>query len=236
MLIKILNNFKREIHSEELIDQLKRVDPNNTKMVKFEMYIRDTFDNLENPMILENNDLGSEFKEIKQLYEIEKKMWTHLAKNLNDSLSYELFYQLIYPQEFPEVKDVHETFTFNVYDTDKSGFLSVQEFLDYSKDVDDSIVKIEQNKFTGKIDLNSDNKVDLEEFKEWVKQDIANFDQIIEDEKNYLLKCCDNNKNGNLNKQEVESNCESFLHSLITNYSLDLKENDDLSNSLRDEL
>ena len=145
--------------------QVKRIDPQSTNKIKFESYLKDIFDYLDDVKILENENLSDEYKEMKQLYKIEKEMWIHLANSTDQTLDYETFYKIIFPEEFPEIESFNEVVTFKAYDSDNDSFWSVQEFLDYSKDVDESIVNIVKNKFTKQIDLNSDNKLDLDEFK-----------------------------------------------------------------------
>ncbi|CAF0704559.1 unnamed protein product [Brachionus calyciflorus] len=215
----------KDLHYEEMMMQVKRIDPQSTNKIKFESYLKDIFDYLDDVKILENENLSDEYKEMKQLYKIEKEMWIHLANSTDQTLDYETFYKIIFPEEFPEIESFNEVVTFKAYDSDNDSYLSVQEFLDYSKDVDESIVNIVKNKFTKQIDLNSDNKLDLDEFKIWNKQVISSLGQIINDEKNYLINCCDEDKSGSWIRSEIENNCESFMNSLITNYSMDLKEN-----------
>lgn len=77
--------------------------------------------------------MDSEFKELKNLYEIEKQKWIHLSSSLETSLTFDQFYQFIYTEEFPNIREFEESITFNVYDQDKNGYLSVDEFMENSR-------------------------------------------------------------------------------------------------------
>lgn len=107
----------------------------------------------------------------------------------------------------------------------------------YKLDVDETIVQLKENTFTKTIDLNEDNKLDLFEFKAWHKQIVPSLEQIVDEEKLFLFNCCDEDKNHVLDRFEIEKNCESFSSSLLTNYGLDLEQDqENLNTKIVDEL
>lgn len=215
--------------------QLAKIDLKKKKKINFQDYIKNIFEEIDDVKSLEDESIGDDANDLKKLFIIEKNMWMHLAGGVDKEMDYETFYQLTYPHEFPDIKLINERFIFEAYDTDKNGFLSVDEFLEYSKDVENTIVNKKMKKFTNKIDLDADNQLSISEFQIWNKEINPSLNEIINDEKNYLLNCCDENNDLNLSQVEVEKNCESFLHSLITNYSLDIKRGSNAAN-LKEEL
>lgn len=225
----------RELNLEDMKNQLAIIDPNDEKKIKFQDYIKNIFEEIDDVQSLEDESIEDDAKELKKLYLIEKNMWTHLVGSVDKEMDYEIFYQLIYPHEFANLKSVNERLIFETYDADKNGYLSVDEFLEYSKDVDDTIINQKVKKFTKKIDFDADNQLNFSEFQIWNKQITPSLNEIINDEKNYLLNCCDENNDLNFSQVEVEKNCESFLQSFITNYSLDIKKESNERN-LKEEL
>ncbi|RNA31831.1 Calumenin precursor (Crocalbin) [Brachionus plicatilis] len=213
----------KELNLEEMDKQLAKIVPGQEKKISFEAHVKNVFEEIDDLNSLDAPSTDEDTKDLKILFTIEKNMWIHLAGGVDQKMDLEKFYQLTYPHEFPEIKTLNERLTFEAYDTDKNGFLSVDEFLEFSKDVDETIVKEKRKKFTKKIDLNADNRLDLNEFKKWNQLIAPSLTEIINDERNYLLNCCDENDDLKFNQVEVDRNCESFLHSLVTNYSLDIR-------------
>lgn len=132
------------------------------------------------------------------------------------------FYEFLFADESPRLSGLEKEITFRSYDTDGDGYLSFDEFSVAIQDFDESIVLAK--KFTSKIDLNGDSRLDLEEFKNWYQ--VPSKEKIIEEETVYILRSCDANKNGYLERGEVEESCDKLARSqLIINREITAYEN-----------
>lgn len=133
------------MHQDELNQQINRLDTNRTGLIEFKVYIRDAFDNLYDDDILEktSNQLSQvsslesgsvsvddEFKELKDLYNMEKEKWYFVSSN-SEFLTHEQFYQFVFAEEFQAVRDFEASRTFANVDSNKNGFISVDEFIEH---------------------------------------------------------------------------------------------------------
>lgn len=75
-----------------------------------------------------HHETEDEYAEIKRLYLIEKQKWYFVSEN-SDNLSYEQFYQFVYSEEFPFIRDYELHLMFNSLDSNKDGYLSIKEFI-----------------------------------------------------------------------------------------------------------
>jgi hypothetical protein len=81
------------------------------------------------------------------------------------------------------------------------------------------MVNMKKKKFSKNIDLNGDNKIDVDEYKKWY---MPSLEQVVGEERAALLKACDEDKNEQLNEAEVLKCCPTLLNSQITNFGIDL--------------
>lgn len=76
----------------------------------------------------------------------------------------------------------------------------------------------------------------MSEFKIWYRQIAPSLEQIVNQEKESLFNCCDDNKNGVLTRLEIRNNCKFFLKSIITNYGDDVNIDSKSDLNSKDEL
>jgi hypothetical protein len=81
------------------------------------------------------------------------------------------------------------------------------------------MVNLKKKKFSKSIDLNRDNFMDVEEYKQWY---MPSMEQVVSEERVALLKACDEDKNEQLSESEVIKCCRTLLNSQITNFGIDL--------------
>ena len=92
-----------------------------------------------------------------------------------------------------------------------------------------------KNRFSNSLDLNGNNQLDLNEFKQWY---MPSFDLIIGDEERYILKSCNEDKEDKqtLTKPGVKKCCQTLLSSQLTNFGIDLSQNAERNYKFYDEL
>jgi len=73
--------------------------------------------------------------------------------------------------------------------------------------------------FKNQIDVNKNGQIELNEFKLWY---MPSLNQTLEEERNFLFECCDEDKDNLFKRIEVVNNCKLFANSRLTDYGQDL--------------
>ena len=99
----------------------------NLNQISFNAYAKVTFENYKE---LEEGGLADQdFREIKNLYEIERKKWMFIAgDSMQGQLNKTQFYSFIYSDEYPHVHEFELRIMFNQFDVNSDGALDVNEF------------------------------------------------------------------------------------------------------------
>ncbi len=79
---------------------------------------------------------------------------------------------------------------------------------------------MKRKEFLPIVDLNSDNKLDLKEFKTW--QNKSEKGHLYVEEKEFVFIPCDSDKDFLLNKTEVIACCDKFMKSHLTDFGDEL--------------
>ncbi len=79
---------------------------------------------------------------------------------------------------------------------------------------------MKRKEFLPIVDLNSDNNLDLNEFKTW--QNKSGKEHLYVEEKEFLFIPCDSDKDFLLNKTEVITCCDKFMKSHLTDFGDEL--------------
>jgi len=142
--------------------------------------------------------------------------------NGDQFLSLEEMAAFIHPEEFHHTRDLAIQESMNDLDTNKDGFVSVEEYItDLLADEEDEHVnkpewiEIEKRNFLQHRDLNGDGSVDLNELREWLH---PNGVPPALAEAKHLIALSDKDKDGFLTTAEIVNNFRVFVGSQATDY------------------
>ncbi len=123
------------MHEIEILEEIRQLNlERDSERISFETYGKATFESYED--LKAGKLTGTEFGEMRNLYEKEKKKWEFISGKLENSestLSRMQFYSFIYSEEFPHIHEYELGITFSQFDTNADAVLDVKEFIDAIK-------------------------------------------------------------------------------------------------------
>ena len=120
--------FPSKNHRLEIIDEIKRMDSKQTGRIDFDIYAQKAFEGFYDLDLLESNNTN-DYKELKNLYQVEKKKWHFIANKNSALLDYDQFYSFVYSEEFPDIQEYETGVFFDIYDSNQDNLLDVNEFI-----------------------------------------------------------------------------------------------------------
>ena len=104
------------------------MDSNQTGQIDFDIYAQEAFEGFYDLDLLESNNTN-DYKELKNLYQVEKKKWHFIANKNSALLDYDQFYSFVYSEEFPDIQEYETGVFFDIYDSNQDNLLDVNEFI-----------------------------------------------------------------------------------------------------------
>lgn len=177
----------------------------------------------------ESNKLTKEYTDMMAR---DQRRWKAADLNHDDQLNKEEYGCFMHPEDCEHMKDIVVTETMGDIDKNGDGFVSLEEYIgdmyrpeDHpdQKGEEPDWVKSEREMFKQYRDKNGDGKLDKEEMKEWIMP--SGFDHA-EAEANHLIYMADDNKDGQLSKDEILAHYDVFVGSQATDYGEQLQKHD----------
>lgn len=228
----IYKQQKSYIH-DDVERQWKSHNPENKTLITWEDYKKATYgfmDDLEdkhkNPSGLTNEDT----KTYQDMMRRDRRRWQLADQNHDGSLSRDEFTDFLHPEEAPHMHSVVIDETLEDMDRDKDGKISLAEYINdmYASDgtdgtVPDWVVR-EREQFRDHRDKNKDGFLDKEEVKLWILP--PDYDHS-EAEAKHLIHESDEDKDGQLSKEEIVNNYDVFVGSQATDFGEALVSHDE---------
>ncbi|XP_069133662.1 calumenin-like isoform X2 [Argopecten irradians] len=157
------------------------------------------------------------------------RRWEAADTDKDMKLSKEEFVHFLHPEDSDHMRDVVVQETIEDIDKDNDGYISLEEYIrdmypNENKEEEPDWVKSERQQFEQYRDLDKDGKMDSKEVKNWiVPPDYDHSDA----EANHLIYEADNNKDGNLSKDEILEHYDLFVGSQATDFGEALTRHDE---------
>lgn len=161
--------------------------------------------------------------------EKDKHRWKAADLNNDNELTLEEFQAFLHPEEFERTKNIVAQETLVEMDTDKDGYLSVEEYIKdmYKVDGDEEEpewVPTEKEHFVSTRDSNKDGKLDVDEVRSWIFPEDYNH---AHSEAAHLINVSDDNKDEVLSIDEVVLHYDVFVGSQATDWGEALSRHDE---------
>ncbi|VDL19435.1 unnamed protein product [Hymenolepis diminuta] len=155
----------------------------------------------------------------------DERRWNAADTNFDNKLSLDEYGAFLHPQDYPRMRNVVIEETLDSVDTDKDGYVSVDEYLidlarSYGRPFDpkgplDDWGQKEKDQFLKHRDKNGDKRMDRQEVGEWIMP--TDYDPV-EAEAKHLIYHADDDKDGKLEVKEVLEHHSLFVGSQALNY------------------
>ena len=206
---------------EDTRKQFEQHDTDQDRKINWEEYRKSTYGYLDDG---EHEDT----EEYKKMMDRDKARFETADADGNGECTFEEFRAFLHPEEFPRMKDVVTKETLNEIDKDGDGFVSLEEYIGDLTSEDDSEepdwVATEREQFKSYRDQNHDGKLDLEEVKAWIMPEDYNH---ADAEARHLVYEADDDKDGELSKDEIVNHHDKFVGSQATDWGEALKRHDE---------
>ena len=159
----------------------------------------------------------------------DERRWKKADVNGDNSCSIDEFRAFLHPEEYEHMKEIVTKETLEDIDKNKDGFVDLNEYIgDMFKPEDGETepewVQTEREQFAKYRDFNKDGKLDEKEIRAWIMPDDYNH---AEAEAKHLIYEADDDKDGELSKEEILSHHDKFVGSQATDWGDALKRHDE---------
>lgn len=206
----ILRSFKL-LTQEEAEERFEDEDKNGDGKVTWDEHVSEAFGSTVkiSGSDTEDSDL--------RLLEEDDRYFKAADANGDGVLDKDEFPKFSHPSEFPEMKETMYEETMKRKDTNKDGYLTLDEFTseDPDKPLSNEQYIAEKERFEVDYDKNGDRRLDKEETLSWL---LPGNDEIAEQEAEHLLANGDTDNDGKLSIQEIVDHHELFVGSEATDY------------------
>lgn len=193
-------------------------NPDAKEKVSWEDYQKATYGFMDDT---ESNLSDQDAKTYKDMQRRDHRRWEGADADGDKHLAKEEFGHFLHPEEAESMRDIIIDETLEDIDRDKDGKVSMKEYIHdmYSPESDDEEppewVAREEEQFKAHRDKNTDGFMDRDEIRDWIVP--ADYDHS-EAEAVHLLTESDDDKDGNLSKDEILENYDLFVSSQATDF------------------
>lgn len=211
---------------EDSDKQFKAHDKNEDEKVSWEEYKEATYGFLsDDDMAASESDSFS----YKKMIERDERRWSKADVDGDNSCSIDEFRAFLHPEEFDRMKQIVVKETIEDIDKDGDGFVDVNEYIGdmYKPESDESEpewVETEREQFSKYRDMDQDGKLSENEIKLWIMPDDYNH---AEAEAKHLIYESDDDKDGELSKEEILEHHDKFVGSQATDWGEALMRHDE---------
>ena len=163
------------------------------------------------------------------MIEKDRLRWKAADLDNNQELTEEEFRAFLHPENFEHMRDIVAHETLADIDSDKDGYLSVDEYIGdmYEKDSaeeEPEWIPTEQEHFSSIRDTNKDGKLDVKEVRQWIFPE--DYNHAIA-EAQHLINASDDNHDGSLTPEEIVAHYDTFVGSQATDWGEALNRHDE---------
>nr|XP_002123414.1 calumenin-B [Ciona intestinalis] len=221
-LLEWIKFTQKRYVDEDAEKQFKIYDKNNDNMVHWDEYKVTTFGFLEDDQEQVN---GEDSESYRKMTERDHRRFREADVDKDDRCTKEEFKAFLHPEEFEHMRDLVARETLEDIDKNKDGFVDVKEYIgDMRRDDDEKEnlewVVHEEEQFKDIRDTNGDGKMDVTEIKDWILP--ADYDHASAEAK-HLVYTADDDKDGELSKEEILNHHDTFVGSQATDWGEALK-------------
>jgi len=165
----------------------------------------------------------------KQMMARDERRWKKADTDGDNACNVEEFRAFLHPEEYDHMKEVVTKETLEDIDKDKDGFVDLKEYIGdmYTPDSGEEEpewVATERKQFAEYRDKNKDGKMDIDEVRAWILPEDYNHAQA---EAKHLIYESDDDKDGELNKEEILNHHDKFVGSQATDWGEALNRHDE---------
>lgn len=198
--------------------KMRDMDTNKDDKVSWE-----EFKNVEYHPSIEEGIPKETLKELREIESRDKKKFEFADTDNDGQLSREELTLFLHPEESKRMTSYLVQENMDVFDKNKDGKVSFQEYLgDGADTIDKASLKSMTNSFKKELDTNNDGFLDLEEIRHWILP--GSEEDPIQSEANHLMKLGDDDEDKFLSVEELVEHYEDFAGSRMTKYGELLKE------------
>ena len=211
---------------EDSDKQFQTQDKDKDGKVSWDEYKESTYGFLseEDLAASENDDFGYAHMILR-----DERRWNRADVDKDNYCSIDEFRAFLHPEEFDHMKDIVTKETLEDIDKNKDGFVDLDEYIGdmFRKDDEEDEpewVATEREQFAKYRDFNKDGKLDEKEIRAWIMPDDYNH---AEAEAKHLIYQADDDKDGELSKEEILTHHDKFVGSQVTDWGDALKRHDE---------
>jgi len=217
---------------DDLKDEIQIVDESKDDAIQWKEHVTDVFGSecaeqdadgeecFSNPETEEDKQNAINYKKDRLLF--------HAADaNEDGELNFDEFVLFKFPRRSEKTSRVVIQAKLDVLDNDKDGQLTLEEFLQETKDqtTDENTHKLEEERFSDELDTDGNKKLDEAEILNWLE---PNNVEEAKDESDHLMDECDTDNDSKLTVEEILENHSLWVDSDATDYGRYLLEHDEL--------
>ena len=211
---------------EDSDKQFRSHDTDGNNKVHWDEYKQQTYGFLSDEDMAASEDQDFSYA---QMIVRDQRRWNKADVDGDNECSIDEFRAFLHPEEFDHMKEIVTKETLEDIDKNKDGFVDLDEYIgDMFRQEDGEAepewVATEREQFTKYRDVNQDGKLDEKEIRAWIMPDDYNH---AEAEAKHLIYEADDDKDGELSKEEVLAHHDRFVGSQATDWGEALKRHDE---------